>query len=88
VVADRALVEGVHERPPVQLDGHPALAIEGDERLAHRDAADPELLGDPVLGDTFTRAELAVEDPTPDRPRRLVAAAAADERDPAITRAT
>jgi hypothetical protein len=50
----------------MRLDHHPALAVEGDDRLAHGDAADAELRGDLVLRDTLPDAELALEDLPPD----------------------
>ena len=41
---------------------HQALLVEGDERLAHRQPADAELLGDRVLVDALARLEPARED--------------------------
>jgi hypothetical protein len=46
----------------VRLDHDPALTVQGDDGLAHRDAADAELGGYLVLGNTVTDAELALED--------------------------
>ena len=42
---------------PVRLDAQPALAVQGDDRLADRDPADPQLLGDD-LDDAFDDADL------------------------------
>ena len=44
----------------MHLDGDPAFALERDERLPHRDAADTERLGDVVLRDPLARSQPAV----------------------------
>ena len=81
VIAQRVLVEAVHERAAVRRDREPPLAVERDDRLAHRDAAHPQLARDVVLVDPVTLAELAVEDQRPHMDRHQVAAAGpVDER--------
>ena len=75
----RLLVEGVHERAPMQLDRDPALALERDERLADRDAADAEGLRDLLLGDPLTGTEPALEDQPPDVHGGVLAAALANQ---------
>ena len=45
VVAQRVGVEPVDERTAVRRDGEPALAIEGDDRLAHGDPAHARAVG-------------------------------------------
>ena len=62
VVAERVLVESVDERTAVRGDRQPPLAVEGDDRLPHRDATHPELLGDLVLANPVALTQLAVED--------------------------
>jgi hypothetical protein len=84
VVADGLLVERVDERPSVQLDRHPTLTLERDQRFSHRDAADPERGRDVILRHPLTRAQLAVEDHPADQRCRLVATAAT--RRPALVR--
>src|ERR687897_1435704 len=69
------LVEGVDERAAMHLDRDPALALERDQRLAHRDAADAQSLCDLLLGDPLARAEPAVEDEAPDVDDRVLPAA-------------
>ena len=82
VVAQRVLVEPVHERAPVRRDGQPSLAVERDDRLAHGDAAHPESLGDLVLAHTIALAQLAVEDHRADvHGDEIATAAPVDERE-------
>ena len=61
VVAHVVGVDAPHEGPTMGLDGDPALAVEGDDGLADRDAADPELGRDLVLAHAVARLVLAVE---------------------------
>ena len=49
VVAHHRLVQRADERAAVRLDGHPALALQAEQRLAHRHPAQPQHLGDRVL---------------------------------------
>ena len=77
VVANRLLVERGDERPAVRLDRDPALLFERDQRLANRDAADPERLGDVVLVHPRARSQVAVEDQLADVERRGATAAPA-----------
>jgi hypothetical protein len=46
----------------VRLDHDPALTVQGDDGLPHRDTADAKLGGYLVLGDPVTDTELALED--------------------------
>jgi hypothetical protein len=85
VVADRVLVERRHEHAAVHLDADPALAVQPDQRLAHRDAAHAQGLGHLVLRNAIAGAQLAVEDQPPDVEGRLLAAALADERRVGVT---
>src|SRR5438045_2330290 len=59
----------------VNPDRDPARALEGDERLAHGDAADAEHGGDLVLGHPLAGPQLAVEDHPADQEGGFVAAA-------------
>jgi biuret amidohydrolase len=79
VVARRVLVEADHERAAVRLDHHPALAVQGDDRLADGDAADAQLGGDFVLGDPVAHLELALEDLSADVVGDLLRACRAEQ---------
>src|SRR5207302_9783071 len=79
VISDRLLVQCGDEGASVQLDGHPAAALQGDERLPDRDAADPEVLGQLVLGHALAGAQLALEDQPPDVQRSVGTATASGE---------
>ena len=75
MVAERVLVESVHERAAMGRDGQPALAVERDDRFAHRDAADAESPGDVVLAHAVALTQLTVEDHRADVHRDEIAAA-------------
>jgi hypothetical protein len=77
VVADVVDLQAGHEGATVRLEADPALAVEGDDRLADRDAADAQLLGDLVLAEAVALAELAVHDQLTDVTGDLVGAALA-----------
>ena len=79
VVVHGPLVEGVDVGTPVHLDGHPALVLEHDQRLAHRDPAHPQVLGDGVLRHPHAGPEHTVEDERPDVQGDVVGTAGADE---------
>src|SRR5207302_7333606 len=79
VISDCLLVQCGDEGAPVKLDSHPPTALQGDECLSDRDAADPELLGELVLGHALARTQLALEDQSPDVQRSVGTAAASGE---------
>ena len=55
MIAHGLLVERRDEGTTVGLERDPALLLERDECLAHRDATDAERLGDVVLVDAVAR---------------------------------
>src|SRR5690606_2858986 len=70
VVPHAVGVERGDEGAAVGLEPHPALALQGDERLPQRDAADAQLGGDGVLRHPVAGAEAALEDHAPHVERR------------------
>ena len=80
VIARRVLVQPDHERATVRLDHHPALAVQGDDRLPHRDAANPQVSGDVVLRDAVTDPQLALKDLPADVVGHLLGARRAQQR--------
>jgi hypothetical protein len=63
----------------VRLDHYPAFAVQRDDRLAYRNAADAQQRGDLILGDALADREAALEDLPPDVVSYLLRAGGAEQ---------